>query len=258
MSVVALFTKADTGIAAGVGVTPIGQVDLEKIYFDPKRKRLFESEQLNEARRALASGLVPIDTSSYRVHLRKERSLYYIESSHIKSMEDTLKLVERIEFPYGGTNILVSRTSLLRSVRSSRGDLARLLRLLPARDTLDTLKATVSLMVEQMQQDLPTMVDKNTRLDGVNLLGKEINFFYTLVDVELENARVFMGDLHGEMAKIWCQNPTAIRVMDRGYSYVYEIALENGFRLGKSELRREDCGPAPVPAATTPKPTSRI
>lgn len=258
MSVTSIFTRKDTGIAIGTSVALIGQGDLERIYFDPKRKRQFESEQLREARRASAFGLVPIDTSSCRVRLGKERSLYYIESSHIKSNEDTLKLVERIEFPYDGTDILVSRASLLRSVRSSRGDLVRLFRLLPAKDTLDTLKATVSLLVEQMQQDLPTMVDKNTRLDGVSLLGKQINFFYTLVDVGLGEARTFMGELHGEMAKAWCQNPSAMNVMDHGYSYVHEISLENGLRLGKSELRREDCGSLPVPASATPKSSSRI
>jgi hypothetical protein len=97
---------------------------------------------------------------------------------------------------------------------------------------------------EQINTDLPTQVDKGTRLDSTTVDGDMLQFNYTLMAplADTLDPDNFMARYGDGIEQIICEKGRLRRMLQKEFRIAYRYQLEDGTELGDIEVERADCG----------------
>ena len=97
---------------------------------------------------------------------------------------------------------------------------------------------------KQINSQLPSMVDKETRLDTTMCAGKNMQYKYTMVNIaenELDKT-AFNNEMRSMLVKNQCSNDNMIKMLKMGVSYNYMYQDKNGALIATVNISRADCG----------------
>ena len=96
---------------------------------------------------------------------------------------------------------------------------------------------------EQMNEDLPAMVDEISRLDRVAYSGLTFTHFYTVVGLsgakfKQEYPADVLKDFYASNA---CGHQQSLNAMEDGLTFAYEFRSDNGEKLAEVRVIYADC-----------------
>ena len=96
---------------------------------------------------------------------------------------------------------------------------------------------------EQINVDLPSQVDKSTRLESTSVDGDTLAFNFTLMpplsdNVDADNFIARYGD---GIEQVICDKGRLRRMLQKDYGIAYRYQLEDGTKLGNVQVERADC-----------------
>lgn len=99
--------------------------------------------------------------------------------------------------------------------------------------------------INMLNKSLPKMIDKDTRLENVTLIGKDIYFNYTMVnlltaDVDIPKVESIISP---NIKSSQCQDVGLRAILDEGRKLVYVYADKEGSAITKIFVSKEDCLP---------------
>ena len=97
--------------------------------------------------------------------------------------------------------------------------------------------------ISMLNRDLPKMIDKDTRLDKVILIDKDISFNYTMVnllatDLDIPKVESMMS---ANIKLEQCQNDGLKPILDEGRKLIYMYVDKEANAITKIIVSKEDC-----------------
>jgi hypothetical protein len=102
-----------------------------------------------------------------------------------------------------------------------------------------------SIAAQQINDRGPTMVDRDTRLDGASVgPGSRLTYHYTLVNHRSRDidATRLTNILLPTVRQGVCNSKDMAKSLKYGATYVYSYSSSDGKRIAEFELRQSDCG----------------
>ena len=115
----------------------------------------------------------------------------------------------------------------------------------PADDTFESKAIEQQLeKARSLNKKTPMMVDKSTRLDQVEVEGRNIVFQSTLVNTEAEKKAgegEFKEKVKLSLAKKYCANKETMKALKLGITYGHEYFSQDGKLLFSASVTLNDC-----------------
>lgn len=107
----------------------------------------------------------------------------------------------------------------------------------------DELAIYITEMVTDMNKMLPIMVDGDTRLEKVEFSGLEVQYYYTLLnaDVDKLNVMEWTKAVRNDITHQACQDPKIVKMFTLGISihFIYSDARNNP--IAQFDISKEIC-----------------
>lgn len=87
----------------------------------------------------------------------------------------------------------------------------------------ETIEKKLMEMSKQMNSQLPTMIDEETRFDTTMCVGKHMNYKYTMVNISDKDIdkKAFQSEMKSMLVKNQCSNENMIKMLKMGIQYDY-------------------------------------
>ena len=97
---------------------------------------------------------------------------------------------------------------------------------------------------QQINKQLPMMVDSETRLDVTMCAGKHVAYKYTMINVsEKEIDKIdFENKMKALLVKNQCSNENTIKMLKMDVRYNYTYLDRNGILLAAININKSHCG----------------
>ncbi len=97
---------------------------------------------------------------------------------------------------------------------------------------------------QQINKQLPMMVDSETRLDVTMCAGKHVAYKYTMINVsETEIDKIdFENKIKAQLVKNQCSNENTIKMLKMDVRYNYTYLDRNGILLAAININKSHCG----------------
>lgn len=117
-----------------------------------------------------------------------------------------------------------------------------------------TIEKTLLETSRQINAQLPTMVDKETRLDSTMCLGKQLHYKYTMINVSENDIdkEAFKNEITSMLVKNQCNNDSMVKMLKLGVEYFYIYFDKNGSLIAAINISKNNCGPESQHVKLTP------
>jgi hypothetical protein len=97
---------------------------------------------------------------------------------------------------------------------------------------------------KQINAQLPTMVDKETRADTTMCVGKHMIYKYTMVNLSEKDIdkNAFKNEIKSMLVKNQCSNENMIKMLKMDVQYDYMYQDRDGNLLATVNVSKGDCG----------------
>jgi len=117
-----------------------------------------------------------------------------------------------------------------------------------------TIEKTLLETSRQINAQLPTMVDKETRLDTTMCLGKQLHYKYTMINFsekDIDKA-AFKNEITSMLVKNQCNNDSMVKMLRLGVEYYYMYFDRNGSLIAAISISKNNCGSESQQVKLTP------
>jgi heme/copper-type cytochrome/quinol oxidase subunit 1 len=110
-----------------------------------------------------------------------------------------------------------------------------------SKNKVETLESALVSASNEMNKDLPAMVDKVTQMTSTSASGNELSFSYKI----LTDSKITQADLDNSLRKgatnQACTTPETKELLNAGAKFVYLYYDNSGQYIGKMSLSASDC-----------------
>jgi hypothetical protein len=97
---------------------------------------------------------------------------------------------------------------------------------------------------QQINKQLPMMVDSETRLDTTICTGKNVAYKYTMINLSEKDLDInaFIKEIKPMLLKNQCSNENMVKMLKIGVQYSYMYQDRNGTLVTAININKNDCG----------------